>query len=643
MTDIVVNHQQLIGDAVLLDRPGLLLVVERLPGANTVEVARGVEEALEALRPGLSGVTIDTSLFRPARTVETSNDNLFTALILAALLLLLGLIALLFDWRAASVATIAMAVSIVAAGLVLAWFDTTLDALVIAGLVLALVAVVDDAVGDTEAIARRIREGRAAGSPGPIPKIVLDAAVEMRSAGIYAVLISLVAFVPAFFIDGPFGSFFPAVARSYAVAVLVSMAVALIVTPALGVTLLSGGRGDRRAAPLSRWLGPRYERGVSRMVGSWRPVVVVVAAVALVGIAAVPFLERSLTPSFKDLDLLVHLSGPPGTSLPEMDRISGRVGDDIRGIPGVLAVGGHSGRAVLSDQIVETSASELWVNIDPEADPDATRTSIVQAVLRYPGLDRSVVTYASERIDEILSRPRDPVTVRIFGEDLGILHDKAEEVQRILSNIDGVEAPRIQAQPVEPTLNIEVDLDAAERYGVVPGDVRRAASTLLSGIQVGSLFDEQKVFDVVVWGTPEIRHDLSSIRELSIDTRDGGHVRLGDVADVEVAPSPQSIQHVGHLAEHRRHGGRVGEERRRRGRRGASGRSGTSTSRSSITPRWWATSGRRRRQTARRSRSPWPPRSPSSSSCSPRPAPGGWRRSSSCSCRCACRAAPSRR
>ena len=110
VTDIVVDHQQLIGDAVFLDRPGLLLVVERLPGANTVEVSQGVEEALEALRPGLSGVTIDTSLFRPARAVETASDNLRTALIIGAVLLLFGLVALLFDWRTASVSAIAIAV-----------------------------------------------------------------------------------------------------------------------------------------------------------------------------------------------------------------------------------------------------------------------------------------------------------------------------------------------------------------------------------------------------------------------------------------------------------------------------------------------------------------------------------------------------
>ncbi len=92
-------------------------------------------------------------------------------------------------------------------------------------------------------------------------------------------------------------------------------------------------------------------------------------------------------------------------------------------------------------------------------------------------------------------------------------------------------------------MEIEVDLAAAQRYGLKPGDVRRAAATLLSGIQVGNLFEEQKVFDVVVWSTPETRSSLTSIRDLLIDTPGGGQVRLGDVAQVRIVPAPTVIRH----------------------------------------------------------------------------------------------------
>ncbi len=546
VTDIVEDHQLLIGDAVFSDGPGLLLVIEKLPGANPLDVTRGVEAALNDLRPGLTGITIDTSLFRPGTYIESSSNNLTVALIIGALLLLLALGALLFSWRTALIAVIAMVTSLAAAVLVLSWSHMTFNAMIVAGLVLGLVIVIDDAVGDTENVARRLRERRATdnGGSGSVARIVRDAFVEMRSAGLYAVLISLAVFLPVFFTRGAFGAFFPSIAVSYPLAVVASMVVALVVTPALGLTFLAKAPHEARESPVVRWLRPLYERGVSRVLGSVRPGLVLVGVLLVIGLVAMPFLGRSFTPKLKDTDLLVRLSGPPGTSLPEMVRVTALMSNEIRTIPGVLNVGGHEGRALLSDQVVGTEASELWITIDPGVDYDATRASIEEVVHGYPGLNRNVVTYPSARIDEVLGGSTDPVTVRIFGQDLRVLRSKAEEVQQVLSGIDGIEDPRVATQSEEPTLEIEVDLDAAERYEIVPGDVRRAAATLLSGIQVGSLFDDQKVFDVVVWGAPEVRHDLSSVEDLSIDTPGGGQVRLGDVADVRIGSSATVIRHV---------------------------------------------------------------------------------------------------
>lgn len=545
VADVVVDHQPLIGDAVFSDGPGLLLVIEKLPGANTLDVTSRVEEALDDLRPGLSGITLDTTFFRPGTYIETSSHSMDAALIIGALLMLLALGAFFFAWRPALIAVGAMLASLLTTILVLSWFHTTFNAMIVAGIMLALVVVIDDAVGDVENVGLRLRQRRAEDDGGlsGVARTLLDASVEMRSAGLHALLISLVVFVPVFVTGGAFGAFFPSIATAYAVAVVVSMLVAIVVTPALGLTLLGKASARTRESPIVRWLRPRYERGLARTLGSLRPVLIMTSVLLVIGLVAVPLLGLSLTPDLKDTNLLVQLSGSPGTSLPEMDRITALMSSEIRSIPGVLNVGGHAGRALLSDQVVGTEASELWVTIDPEADYDATRAAVNAVVQGYPGLNRHVVTYPSARIQQVLERSNDPVTVRLFGQDLGILRGKAEEVKQLLSGIDGVQNPEVAAQSEEPTLEIEVDLDAAERYELVPGDVRRAAAALLSGIQVGSLFDDQKVFDVVVWGTPEIRHDLSSVLDLLIDTPTGEQVRLDDVADVRIGSSPTVIRH----------------------------------------------------------------------------------------------------
>ena len=224
------------------------------------------------------------------------------------------------------------------------------------------------------------------------------------------------------------------------------------------------------------------------------------------GVAALTALERQLVPSYRDTNLLINWEGSPGTSRPAMDRVTTKASVELRAIPGVQNVAAHVGRAVMaSDEPVGINSAELWVSIDPEADYDATLAAVDEVVAGYPGLDIDVLTYPQERFNAALAEQEGDITVRIYGHNLDILRSKAEEVRQLLAEIDGLAEPIVENQIEEPVVEIEVDLEKAQRYGIKPGDVRRAEAALLSGIHVGDLFEEQKVFEVVVWGTPETR------------------------------------------------------------------------------------------------------------------------------------------
>ena len=233
----------------------------------------------------------------------------------------------------------------------------------------------------------------------------------------------------------------------------------------------------------------------------------------------------------------------PGTSLPEMNRITGRVSSELRSIDGVREVGAHVGRAVTGDTSLNVNSAELWVSIDDDADYDSTVSAINRTVAAYPGLSGEVKTYSNEKVSQAMAArgAEDDVVVRVYGEDLDVLGTEAEKVKRSISGIDGIAGARIDTPVREPTMEIEVDLAKAREHAIKPGDVRRAASTLLSGIKVGSLFEEQKVFDIIVWGTPDTRSSLTSVRNLLIDTPTGGHVRLGQVANVRIKANPTVI------------------------------------------------------------------------------------------------------
>ena len=238
-----------------------------------------------------------------------------------------------------------------------------------------------------------------------------------------------------------------------------------------------------------------------------------------------------------------------------MDRLTARAARELRGLPGVTQVGGHVGRAVTADQIVGVNSGELWVTIGSGADYGSDARVDQERHRRLPGprqprrgvLDRQGQGAASAGSGRRL-------VVRLYGEDLPVLRAHGRQLARKIGSVDGVTRARVVRQAAEPTIQVQVDLAEADRYGLKPGDVRRAAATLLSGTVVGSLFEKQQVFDVVVWGTPTVRQNLTSVREPLIDTPPGGTVRLSEVATCASRPSPPVIQRAGRLAPDRRLG-----------------------------------------------------------------------------------------
>ena len=550
VADVVEDHQPLIGDAVVNDGPGLMLVIEKFPDADTLEVTRGVEKALAALAPGLGGVRVDTTVFRPATFIEEAVGNVSLAIAAALLLGAGALFVLLRGWRPAVIAVISIALTLSVAVLVLYLLGATVNAIVVAGLMLGAVVVIDDAIVGVEAIVRRLRHPQDSDTGTSARAIVVEAVLGVRSAAAYAWLIVALAILPLFLLAGVAGAFLPPMLVAYLVATLASMLVALTVTPALASLLLSETQRPHRVRAITRRVSATYRSLLSSVLGRTRSMlaavaIVTIAVIVLAGtrIAGAP--DSSFVPPFKERDLLIAVNGAPGTSSVEMNRIAARAGAELRSISGVRNVGGHVGRAVTSDQVVGIDAGALWISIDPAADYDATIAAVEDVLAGYPGLALKLQTYTSERIGSILAAPKDDVVVRVYGQDAGILRAKAAEVSEALTGVDGLTGVAMEAQVDEPTIQIEVDLAAAERYGLKPGDIRRASTTLLSGLLVGLIFEEQKVFEVVVWGVPELRESVTSIRQLPIRAADGSYVALGDVARVEVGASPSVVKREG--------------------------------------------------------------------------------------------------
>lgn len=531
----------MIGDAVINDGPGLLLIVEKFPWGNSVEVTNGVEAVIEKMRPGLTGVDIDTTIFRPATFVEVALDNLLGSLWLGALLVVIVLVLFLWDWRIALISATIIPLTVVITMLVLAYFGTTVNVMVLAGLVIAIGAVVDDAIVDVENVVRRLRQARQAGSTLPTAQIVLDSSVEVRNAIINASLIEMTALLPVFFMEGLSGAFFQPLAQAYVVATLVSPIVALTITPALVLILLSNAPIRERMSPILPPLHRWYEKllGGTLKVPSLAYLSTVLLLV--VGVYIWPLLGQELLPSFKERDFLMHWLGKPGTGHAEMMRSSVLACNELRSIEGVRNCGTHIGQALLMDEVYGIYFAEHWISVDPAVDYDATLAKVQATVDGYVGFYTDVQTYLKERIREVLTGSSHPVVIRIYGEDLNVLRAKAAEVEEQLLQIEALKDQHVEYLVDIPQIQVKVDLDKAQQVGIKPGDVRRMAAYLMAGEEAGDIHSGRAAYDVNVMGIPSVRHSLTSFQNLPIDRAIGDPVPLKEVADINIAPVPNAI------------------------------------------------------------------------------------------------------
>jgi Cu/Ag efflux pump CusA len=551
VTSVIQDHQPLIGDAVSSGAPSLYLVVDKFPGASTLQVTRDVEAALADMAPGLKGISIDTGVYRPASYIDQALGHA-GLVALAGLVLLVAAMFLLFaSWRAAVIALIVVPVSLVAAAWVLDLRGTTFSTMTLLGLAAAVGLVIDDVVADIDAVRRQAAGRQAAGrqQAGEREQASGDLVAAFsasRGPLAFATLAILIAVLPFLFLGQLATAFSGQLILTYALAVLASMLAAFTLTPALASALL-GGDAAGRPSPFGGWVSRQAGRLLRATALRPRRAWAAAGVLALAALAIVPQLGggHSLLPAAQDRNLLVQVHTVAGTGLPEMDRIVGNVGRELRGLPGVQDVGAHVGRAISSDQLVNVNSAELWITLDGGADYART-TAAIRSVLRgYPGLSSHLGTYPGDRVAQVAASQADDLVVRVYGADLGTLTRQAARVRAMLAGVPGVSQPKVRPIPRQPTVDIRVNLAAAQRHGLRPGDVRRDVTTLTSGLIVGNLYEQSKIFDVVVWGAQRTRSDLTELGGLLIDTPSGDQVALRDVATLTVAPEPAAISHDG--------------------------------------------------------------------------------------------------
>ncbi len=537
-----------IGGALIMGKPGVMLVVSTQYGANVLQVTAGVDRALKDLKPVLTaeGMTLHPALFRAASFVQTAISNVRSSLLLGGVLVAIVLVLFLYNLRTAFISLTAIPLSLLIAIIILERVGATLDTMTLGGLAIAIGEVVDDAIIDVENVFRRLNENRALGNPRRAFDVVLDASLEVRSAVVYATFVVALVFLPILTMSGVQGRIFAPLGMAYIFAIIASLAVALTVTPALCLMMLPRVEATAETGFVRR-LKARHQRLLES--ASADPDLVIGGAVALclLAVGALPFFGGSFLPELREQTFVVHIAAVPGTSLDESLRAGGEVTRALLQNPHVASVAQTIGRAELGDDTVGPNQGEFDVRLKAHegADVEEIQGELRKTLAQFPGYDFSMNSFLTERINETLSGEQADVVIKIFGNNLDMLDRQAQKIAEVLSRIRGAADVRVQSPGGLPQMNVKLIPSKLVQFGFRPVEVLDAIQTAYQGSPVAQIYEGSRFFDVSVILQSKDRRRPEEIKSLLLRNATGELMPLGELASVGIAPGRDTILHDG--------------------------------------------------------------------------------------------------
>jgi CzcA family heavy metal efflux pump len=548
-----------ISGASVMGKPAVVLNLWTQYGANTIETTRGVDAALDELRPVLQreGIVVWPDLFRAAKFIETATGNIRASLLIGAILVIVVLFLFLADFRSAAISCTAIPLSLLAAIAVMQKLGYTLNTMTLGGLAIAIGEVVDDAVIDVENIIRRLRmaggwrltadgkDNSASRQPqaaSPLT-IVFNASMEVRGAVVYATLAVALVFIPIITMSGLAGRLFGPMAIAYIIAILASLVVALTLTPALALVLLRRHTGAEEVRLQSRLRGA-YVRLLNRVEEHAFGVVGAAAFVTIASLLLLAFLPQAFLPELHEGHYLVHLETAPGTSIEESLRIGDVITHEMLALPFIRSVAQRVGRSA-ADDIYGTHQSEIEIDLKPVSGKEAeTAAEKLRELLGgFPGTASSVNTFLTERIEETITGYTSPVVVNIYGNDLDALDAAANDIASTLGRIRGAADVQLRSPAGAPQLAIRFRHDALARWGLAPVDVLDALRVAYEGESVGEVYEGSRAFDVAVILDRDLRRSVASVGALPIRNAAGVYVPLREIADITQTSGRYVILH----------------------------------------------------------------------------------------------------
>lgn len=526
--------------------PAVLMTVTKQPSTSTLELTEKLDRSLAELQKSLpADVKVSTDIFRQARFIDSSIDNVQKSLYEGAVFVVIVLFIFLMNVRTTVISLVTIPISILVAILTLKLLGLTINTMSLGGIAIAIGSLVDDAIVDVENVYKRLRENRRkpkAEQLGVI-EVVYEASKEVRMPILNSTLIIVASFAPLFFLSGMEGRMLAPLGITFVIALFASTFVALTLTPVLSSYLLGNPKADRGSKEpyVARKLKAGYEKALEWALCHKRIVLGSTAAAFAAAVVMLSTFGRSFLPPFNEGSFTINVSTLPGISLEESDRI-GRMAEEILlSVPEIQTVGRKTGRAELDEHALGVNTSEIEAPfVLGKRSKDEVLAEVREKIKVIPGANIEIGAPITHRIDAMLSGTRANIAVKLFGSDLTKMYELGNGIKAAVADVPGIADLNVEQQVERPQLRIEPRREMLAKYGVTLPEFAEIVRVMLGGEVVSQVYEGNRSFDLTLKVDDPSRESAERIRKLIVDAN-GRKIPLENIAEVVSASGPNTI------------------------------------------------------------------------------------------------------